>query len=79
MRQIQYNALWDSTNLDICQISQACAKQRAGRCGRTQNGTCYRLYSDLHFNNMDEYPVPEIQRIPLTEICLKSKRLIIEL
>lgn len=54
-------------------ISKACAKQRAGRAGRTQSGICYRLYSAEDYEAMDEYTQPEILRVPLTDICLNSK------
>lgn len=57
-------------------VSKAVATQRAGRAGRTQNGICYRLYSQEMYENMAEYSQPEILRVPLTEICLNSKILI---
>ncbi len=37
--------------LQIEKISQAAAKQRAGRCGRVSNGICVRLYSEDDFNS----------------------------
>lgn len=54
-------------------ISQACAKQRAGRAGRSRKGFCYRLYSLDQYNAMDEYTIPELQRVPLPEICLCAR------
>lgn len=54
-------------------ISKACAKQRAGRAGRIRNGFCYRLYSTEQYEAMDEYTLPEILRVALTEICLHAK------
>lgn len=62
--------------LQTAWISQACAKQRAGRAGRTKSGVCYRLYSAEDYAAMDEYTQPEILRVPLTDICLNSKMLL---
>ena len=36
------------TSLGLEPISQASAIQRAGRSGRTQAGTCYRLFTKSH-------------------------------
>lgn len=43
-------------------ISQATAKQRAGRAGRNRPGKCYRLYTEEDYLKLDKAPVPEIQR-----------------
>ena len=32
--------------LKVVQISQAAAIQRAGRCGRTRSGECWRIYTE---------------------------------
>jgi HrpA-like RNA helicase len=56
-------------------ISQACAKQRMGRAGRCQKGICYRIYSSNCYNNMQLYPIPEIIRLPLQQLCLYTKHL----
>jgi pre-mRNA-splicing factor ATP-dependent RNA helicase DHX15/PRP43 len=54
-------------------ISQAQAKQRMGRAGRTQPGICYHLYSENDFNNiMIKYPEPSIR---LSDITTESVRL----
>lgn len=62
-----------TTHLQTVWVSQACAKQRAGRAGRTKSGTCYRLYSSTEYDTFDAYTQPEILRVPLTDICLNSK------
>ncbi|XP_031621966.1 3'-5' RNA helicase YTHDC2-like [Contarinia nasturtii] len=72
-KEKQYDPLTESSGLILKSISKACAKQRAGCAGRTQNGYAYRLYSLQQYEEMEEYTLPEIQRIPLTEICLKTK------
>ncbi|GFP93208.1 probable pre-mRNA-splicing factor ATP-dependent RNA helicase [Phtheirospermum japonicum] len=61
-------------SLVITPISQASAKQRAGRAGRTGPGKCYRLYTESAFHNeMDPTTVPEIQRINLGMTTLTMK------
>jgi HrpA-like RNA helicase len=51
--------------------SRASAKQRAGRAGRVQEGLCLKLYSSHTANNvMKHTSLPELQRVPLEEICL---------
>lgn len=42
-------------------IARAQAKQRMGRTGRTGPGTCYHLYTEQDFNQMDDYPLPAIR------------------
>ena len=57
--------------LPIEAISQASANQRAGRCGRVQKGTCYRLYSEEDFASRAEYTDPEIIRTNLAAVILQ--------
>ena len=55
-------------------ISQAAAKQRAGRAGRTGPGHCYRLYSSAVFDRQfDEFAQPEILRVPIAATVLQMK------
>lgn len=75
VKQLSYDSISESTCLKSTSISQACAKQRAGRAGRIRNGFCYRLYSQEHYDSMEKYTLPEILRVPLTEICLNAKML----
>ncbi|KAJ0799665.1 putative RNA helicase [Helianthus annuus] len=70
-----YNPKQGLDSLVITPISQASAKQRAGRAGRTGPGKCYRLYTESAFNNeMSPTSIPEIQRINLglTTLTLKA-------
>lgn len=57
--------------LPIEPISQASAKQRAGRCGRVQAGRCFRLYSEEDFRQRPEFTEPEIQRTNLAAVILR--------
>ncbi|XP_053659053.1 3'-5' RNA helicase YTHDC2-like [Anopheles marshallii] len=72
VKQKYYDSLTSTSSLDATWISQACATQRAGRAGRTRPGTCFRLYSRTRHCAMDQYTLPEILRVPLTEICLQT-------
>ncbi|XP_025196518.1 putative ATP-dependent RNA helicase DHX30 [Melanaphis sacchari] len=59
--------------LDRCWVSQANAKQRRGRAGRTRPGECYHLYSLDRFKNFSEFPTPEIQLTPLEHTIITLK------
>ncbi|KAI9137264.1 P-loop containing nucleoside triphosphate hydrolase protein [Paraphysoderma sedebokerense] len=61
-------------SLIVVPISQAQARQRAGRAGRTGPGKCYRLYTESAYRNeMLANTVPEIQRTNLADTVLKLK------
>ena len=59
--------------LQIEPISQAAAKQRAGRCGRLANGVAIRLYSEEDFAARPEFTTPEIQRTSLASVILRMQ------
>ncbi|HZE50762.1 MAG TPA: ATP-dependent RNA helicase HrpA, partial [Jatrophihabitantaceae bacterium] len=61
--------------LPIEPISQASAGQRAGRCGRTADGICIRLYSERDFEGRPEFTEPEILRTNLASVILQMKAL----
>ncbi|MFM9912776.1 MAG: ATP-dependent RNA helicase HrpA [Methylophilaceae bacterium] len=61
--------------LQVEKISQAAAKQRAGRCGRVSNGICIRLYSEDDFNARPEFTEPEILRSSLASVILRMAAL----
>ncbi|PRP85251.1 putative ATP-dependent RNA helicase DHX35 isoform 1 [Planoprotostelium fungivorum] len=69
-----YNARLGIETLVVQAISQATAKQRAGRAGRNRAGKCYRLFTEEDFHRLTPLPVPEMQRTNLTPVvlCLKS-------
>ena len=57
--------------LPIEPVSQASANQRAGRCGRTSDGICIRLYSEADFAARPEFTEPEILRTSLAAVILR--------
>jgi ATP-dependent helicase HrpA len=57
--------------LPIEKVSQASANQRAGRCGRTSDGICIRLYAEDDFDARDEFTEPEILRTNLASVMLR--------
>ncbi|XP_062016320.1 probable pre-mRNA-splicing factor ATP-dependent RNA helicase DEAH5 [Rosa rugosa] len=73
-KQNVYNPKLGLDSLVITPISQASAKQRAGRAGRTGPGKCYRLYTESAFRNeMPPTTIPEIQRTNLGSTVLAMK------
>ncbi|CAI9101407.1 OLC1v1038722C1 [Oldenlandia corymbosa var. corymbosa] len=73
-KQNVYNPKQGLDSLVITPISQASAKQRAGRAGRTGPGECYRLYTESAFHNeMEPTTSPEILRSNLGNIALTMK------
>ena len=61
--------------LPIEPISQASANQRKGRCGRTSEGICIRLYSEEDYAARPEFTEPEILRTNLASVILQMTSL----
>ncbi|MGB2951374.1 MAG: ATP-dependent RNA helicase HrpA [Rhodococcus sp. (in: high G+C Gram-positive bacteria)] len=61
--------------LPIEPISQASARQRAGRCGRVADGICIRLYSEEDFESRPPFTEPEILRTNLASVILQMTSL----
>jgi ATP-dependent helicase HrpA len=57
--------------LPIEPVSQASANQRKGRCGRTSDGICVRLYDEPDFLGRPEFTDPEILRTNLASVILQ--------
>jgi ATP-dependent helicase HrpA len=57
--------------LPIEPVSQASANQRKGRCGRTSDGICVRLYSEEDFLSRPEFTDAEILRTNLASVILQ--------
>ncbi|MEV0855226.1 ATP-dependent RNA helicase HrpA [Nocardia fluminea] len=61
--------------LPIEEVSQASARQRAGRCGRVADGICIRLYSEDDFEARPAFTEPEILRTNLAAVILQMTSL----
>jgi ATP-dependent helicase HrpA len=61
--------------LRIENISQASAKQRAGRCGRVADGVCIRLYSEEDHDRRVPFTDPEVLRSSLAAVILRAASL----
>lgn len=73
VKETQYDPETNLSRLVETWVTRAAAKQRRGRAGRTQPGTCYKLYTKKQEMNMTKFPIPEILRVPLESILLAVK------
>ena len=74
VKQNAYDPKLGMDSLVVTPISQAQAKQRAGRAGRTGPGKCFRLYTEAAFQSeMLPTSIPEIQRQNLSNTILMLK------
>ncbi|WP_066567654.1 ATP-dependent RNA helicase HrpA [Snodgrassella sp. CFCC 13594] len=71
----RYSARAKVEQLQIEKISQAAARQRAGRCGRIAAGICIRLYDEADFNARPAFTDPEILRSNLAAVILRMASL----
>lgn len=71
MKEMSYDPQTKMERLKEFWISQASAKQRMGRAGRTGPGICYRLYAEKIYNELKEYSQAEIHRVPLESLLLQ--------
>lgn len=73
-KQNAYDPRLGMDSLVVMPISQAQARQRSGRAGRTGPGKCYRLYTEAAFRNeMLPTSIPDIQRTNLAQTILLLK------
>ncbi|CAM0882887.1 unnamed protein product [Alopecurus aequalis] len=75
MKEKSYDPYNSVSTLQTSWVSRASARQREGRAGRCQPGTCYHLYSKLRAASLSEFQTPEIKRMPIEELCLQVKLL----
>ena len=74
VKQNAYDPKLGMDSLVVTPISQAQAKQRAGRAGRTGPGKAFRLYTEAAFQSeMLPTSIPEIQRQNLSHTILMLK------
>ncbi|SCF29713.1 ATP-dependent RNA helicase HrpA [Micromonospora mirobrigensis] len=67
----RYSTRLKVQRLPIEPVSQASANQRKGRCGRTSDGICIRLYDEQDFASRPEFTDPEILRTNLASVILQ--------
>src|SRR3954468_16862299 len=67
----RYSARLKVQRLPIERVSQASADQRKGRCGRTSEGICIRLYTEADFLERPRFTDPEILRPNLASVILQ--------
>ncbi|MCJ7809719.1 MAG: ATP-dependent RNA helicase HrpA, partial [Desulfobulbaceae bacterium] len=70
-RILRYIPRTRTTSIPVSPISRSSADQRKGRCGRLENGTCIRLYSEEDYDSRPEFTEPEILRSNLAEVILR--------
>ncbi|MEH1098949.1 ATP-dependent RNA helicase HrpA [Micromonospora sp. CPCC 205561] len=70
-RVSRYSSRLKVQRLPIEPVSQASANQRKGRCGRTSDGICVRLYDEQDFLSRPEFTDPEILRTNLASVILQ--------
>ncbi|MFN3855158.1 MAG: ATP-dependent helicase HrpB [Phreatobacter sp.] len=58
------------TRLETVRVSRAAADQRRGRAGRTEPGTCYRLWEEAQEGAFPAYATPEILAADLAPLLL---------
>jgi ATP-dependent RNA helicase DHX8/PRP22 len=74
VKQSAYDPQLGMDSLEVVRISQAQARQRSGRAGRTGPGKCYRLYTEQEYQDeMLPNSIPDIQRTNLAHTILMLK------
>lgn len=74
VKQNAYDPKLGMDSLVVTPVSQAQARQRAGRAGRTGPGKCFRLYTEAAYQSeMLPATIPEIQRQNLSHTILMLK------
>jgi ATP-dependent helicase HrpB len=67
----RFDARTGMTRLTTVSTSRASADQRAGRAGRTEPGTCYRLWSKLEHSTRRAHLEAEITQVDLAGLALE--------
>ncbi|KAL6050769.1 hypothetical protein STEG23_015307, partial [Scotinomys teguina] len=74
MKEKRYDAGKGMESLEDTFVSQANALQRKGRAGRVAAGVCFHLFTSHHYSHqLLKQQLPEIQRVPLEQLCLRIK------
>ena len=76
VKEKRYDAYSGCSSLEPQWVSQASARQRAGRAGRVRAGYAFHLFSRLRFTHLSEFTEPEMLRTNIEELCLSVKALL---
>eukprot|EP00835_Amoeboradix_gromovi_P001366 NODE_61_length_25240_cov_0.547194.p1 type:complete len:1030 gc:universal NODE_61_length_25240_cov_0.547194:25018-21929(-) len=69
-----YNETTGMYQFKVQWTSKSSAEQRLGRCGRTEPGHCFRIFSSTVFEHQFvQYSVPEILSMPIENVILHLK------
>ena len=68
---LRYDPTSGMTRLETSYISKASADQRKGRAGRTQAGSCIRLWDSAKQQSLNDYQSEEILTAELTSMALE--------
>jgi len=76
-KENRIDATLNLERLQLDWISRSSSNQRKGRCGRTKNGICFKLYP-THFYDQQfiQNSIPEIKRCNLENMILNIKHLV---
>ncbi|RMZ77426.1 hypothetical protein DV738_g4412, partial [Chaetothyriales sp. CBS 135597] len=71
VKETRYDVVSSMVRLQEGWASRAACKQRRGRAGRVQAGTCYKLFTrNVEASSMQPQSEPEVKRVPLEQLCL---------
>lgn len=73
VKETSFDPANNMRKLEETWASRAACKQRRGRAGRVQEGSCYKLYTQHLEKQMAERPEPEIRRVALEQLCLSVR------
>jgi HrpA-like RNA helicase len=74
INETNYDPVTNLRTLAPSRVSQANAKQRRGRAGRTKPGQCYYMFTRETFDTkLEPFQAPEMLRMPVEEICLQVR------
>nr|XP_006817681.1 PREDICTED: putative ATP-dependent RNA helicase DHX30-like [Saccoglossus kowalevskii] len=72
-KELRYNIETGTSCLDVHWISRANVRQRKGRAGRCQPGECYHLFTENKLQDMDDFQLAEMLRVPLEQLIVQTK------